>query len=93
MFKYNNGTLTKIENLFKEAGYVIRYEKGNFKAGYCILENKKVVVINKYYTLEAKINALMEILNQLNIEAEMLSEKSLNIFNQVQDEINQNQKN
>ena len=93
MFKYNSGTLNKIEQLFREAGYLIRYEKGNFKAGYCILENKKVVVINKYYTLEAKINALMEILTQINIDAEMLSDKSRNIFSKVTEATEQNSEN
>ena len=93
MFKYNSGTLSKIEQLFREAGYLIRYEKGNFKAGYCILENKKVAVINKYYTLEAKINALMEILTQINIDAEMLSDKSRNIFSKVTEATEQNKEN
>ncbi|MBL0054097.1 MAG: hypothetical protein IPP29_22730 [Bacteroidetes bacterium] len=43
----------------------MRYEKGNFKSGYCVLETKKVVVVNKFVTLENKINTLVEILNLL----------------------------
>ena len=42
-FKYSNHTLKKIENLFKEADYIVRYEKGRFNSGYCILENKNVI--------------------------------------------------
>lgn len=38
MVKYTSTTLTKIQELVKEAGYVLRYEKGNFKSGYCILQ-------------------------------------------------------
>jgi len=83
MFKYTPSTLQRIENLFKEAGYIVRYEKGNFKSGFCILETKKVVVVNKYFTLDARIDSLIEILSHINIDAELLSEKSMNIFNQT----------
>ena len=46
--KYNQGTLDKLEAIAEEAGYVIRYERGTFQSGYCILELKKVVVLNKF---------------------------------------------
>lgn len=48
-----------------ENDYKVRYEKGNFKSGYCILETKKVVVINKFTPLESRINSLTEIINNL----------------------------
>ena len=59
---YTNHFLHKLEDIFAESDYTLRYEKGNFKAGYCILEDKKIVVINKYYDIEAKINCLIDIL-------------------------------
>jgi hypothetical protein len=37
--KYNPQTLNKLEKVFSEAEYVIRYERGNFQSGYCILED------------------------------------------------------
>jgi hypothetical protein len=52
----------------KECSYEVRYEKGNFKSGYCLLEAKKVVVINKFSTLESRIQALVEILQNLVAE-------------------------
>ena len=52
--KGSKSNLKKVEILISEAGYVLRYEKGNFKPGYCILEEKKVIVVNKFYPLEAK---------------------------------------
>src|SRR5436853_414781 len=54
-FKYTANTLKKLEQLFEEASYIIRYEKGNFNSGYCILEDRKVVVINKFLSIEARI--------------------------------------
>lgn len=76
MFKYTAANLKKLETLLQEAGYVIRYEKGNFIAGYCILETRKVLVINKYFDLDARINSLLEITSKLQIDANLLSEGS-----------------
>ncbi|HRC32261.1 MAG TPA: hypothetical protein PK736_02325 [Bacteroidia bacterium] len=63
--KYTQNFLKKVEDQLNESGYQVRYEKGNFKSGYCVLETKKVVVVNKFVTLENKINTLVEILNLL----------------------------
>lgn len=76
MFKYTAANLKKLETLLQEAGYVIRYEKGNFIAGYCILETRRVLVINKYFDLDARINSLLEITSKLQIDANQLSEGS-----------------
>lgn len=80
MFKYTTNTLKKLEDLYKEAGYVVRYEKGNFNSGYCILENKMVVVVNKYYTTESRINCLVDILGKIEVDQELLSEANRDLF-------------
>ena len=77
MFRYTPTTLNKLEQIFREAELLVRYEKGTFKAGYCILLDKKVVVINKYFDTESRINSLLEILGQIEIDESKLSEKSL----------------
>lgn len=76
MFKYNATTLKKLEELFKEAGFTIRYEKGHFQSGYCLLEDRKVIVVNRYYTTEARINTLLELLSRVEIDRNQLSETS-----------------
>ena len=75
MFKYTVNTLKKVEDIFGESGYAVRYEKGNFKPGYCILRDKKVVVVNKYFETEARINTLLEILPQITVDESILSEE------------------
>ena len=57
----------KLENILESQEYKIRFEKGNFKSGYCIIKDKKVVIINKYFSLEGKINALIEIIKSIKI--------------------------
>ena len=75
--KYNQTTLDKLETITEEAGYVLRYERGTFQSGYCILEEKKVVVLNKFLQTEGRINTLLELIPQLEINEEKLSEPSV----------------
>jgi hypothetical protein len=83
MFKYTQHLLDKLEDLLNEAGYVIRYEKGNFKSGYCILENKNVAVVNKFFDVESRINALIDITSEIEIDETLLSEPSKKLLIQV----------
>ncbi len=68
--KYTQHFLGKLQDQLAESGYQVRFEKGNFKTGYCILEHKKVVVINKFVPVESKINSLIEILKKVQPEFE-----------------------
>jgi hypothetical protein len=71
MIKYTPQYLQKLEDLLRENNYTIRNEKGNFKSGYCILEFKRVIVMNKFSTIESRINALLEILKELDAKEEL----------------------
>ena len=74
--KYSKKYLDKIENLFAASEYVLRYEKGNFKSGYCILKENKVVVVNKYFPIEGKVSALVDILKELQFNPKDFSQKA-----------------
>lgn len=74
--KYTKHFLNKLEDLFAESDYVLRYEKGNFKSGYCILKDTKIAIINKYYPLEGKINCLVDIIKLVDLNIEDLSDKN-----------------
>jgi len=66
--KFTQATLDKIEAILDEAEYVLRYERGNFQSGYCILEQKKVVVLNKFLQLEGRISTLIDLVPQLKVD-------------------------
>ncbi len=83
MFKYNTSLLKKVEDVFHEGGYTVRYEKGNFNNGYCVLESKRVVVINKFHDIEAKINSLMDILSEIDINVDGLSDETRNLYTKI----------
>jgi hypothetical protein len=74
--RYTQATLQKIEQVLDDASYLVRYERGTFQSGYCILEEKKVVVLNKFLPLEGRINTLVDIVPQLKINKELLSPES-----------------
>ena len=78
--KYNQTTLQKLEKILDEAEYVIRYERGNFQSGYCILEERKVVVLNKFLQTEGRINTLLDLIPQLAIDTELLSDESKKMY-------------
>jgi hypothetical protein len=82
-FKYTANTLKKLEQLYEEARYVIRYEKGTFNSGYCVLEDMRVAVINKFLGVEGRINALIEILPTISLKEEELSGEMLKWYKQL----------
>lgn len=83
MFKYTKHSLKKLETIFKELDYTIRYEKGSFNSGYCIVEHRNIAVINKFFDTEGRINVLLEILSTVEIEDGSLSEASLKFYKKL----------
>ena len=81
--KYTQNTLDKIEAIIEEGGYVIRYEKGTFQSGYCILQDKKVVVLNKFFQTEGRINTLIDLLPQLDIRFDDLTLESQKLYEEI----------
>jgi hypothetical protein len=78
--KYNQSTLDKLEAIPEESGYILRYERGTFQSGYCILEDKKVVVLNKFLQTEGRINTLIDLIPQLAINQDALTLESQKIY-------------
>ncbi len=76
MIKYTKHNLIRLEELFKELRITIRYEKGNFQSGYCIVFGKNIVIVNKFFDTEARTNTLLEILDSEKIDYSGLSEES-----------------
>jgi hypothetical protein len=74
--KYTQSTLDKLTAIPDEAGYVLRYERGTFQSGYCILESRKVVVLNKFLQTEGRINTLLDLIPQLDVNPDALTDES-----------------
>ena len=87
MIKYNTTFQKKIEDILHEGGYIVRYEKGNFNSGFCVLEKKRVVVINKFHPIDAKINSLIEILGIVDLDMSGLTGASVKLFHELKPEV------
>jgi hypothetical protein len=83
LLPFTQSSLAKIEEFFKEQGYKVRYEKGSFRTGACMLQTTKVVVVNKFSNLEIKIQSLWNILLDIDIDSEVISEKFLPLYEDV----------
>ncbi|WP_420575793.1 hypothetical protein [Ekhidna sp.] len=81
--KYTNHFLNKLEDIMSETDYILRYEKGNFQSGYCILNESKVAVINKFFALEGKVNSLIEIIRSIKVDSSKLSENNRKLYSEI----------
>jgi len=83
VIKYNRNNLKKLETIFELSGYNIRYERGTFNSGYCMVENNNIIVINKFFDVEGRINTLMEIEQNITIQEDNLDEKSMEFYQKI----------
>jgi hypothetical protein len=83
MLPITNHSLEKLENLLKSSGYKVRYEKGNFKTGACLLQNSRMIVVNKFSNLESKIQAVVELVRQLEFDYKQMDDKQLALLQQI----------
>ena len=83
MLTLTTHTLEKLEMLLKTAGYKVRYEKGNFKTGACLLQNSKIIVINRFSNLESKILSIVDLARDLDIDYNLLDEKQVAFLQQI----------
>lgn len=81
--KYTKHNLKKIQGLLEELGYVVRYEKGNFQSGYCIVEARKIAIVNRFFDTEGRINVLLDILSNVGVDVSTLSDESAKLFTKL----------
>ena len=72
-----------MELLLDALDYQVRYEKGNFRGGNCVLKEDKVVVINKFYPFESQVNTLIEVIRTIEVDENKLSKEQLLLLNQL----------
>ncbi|PIW99877.1 MAG: hypothetical protein COZ80_03100 [Ignavibacteria bacterium CG_4_8_14_3_um_filter_37_9] len=78
--------IEELKALAGQLGATIRFEKGDFKGGYCLLKDSKVVVINKLANTQRKAIILSEALKELGVENIYLTPKIREIIDQMNEE-------
>jgi hypothetical protein len=81
--RFTPSTLEKIEKVIAESGYILRYERGTFQSGFCVLESRKVVVLNKFLQTEGRINTLIDLIGILQVEPNHLSPESRKVYEDI----------
>ncbi len=81
--KFTNHFISRLEDIFSQSDYILRYEKGNFKSGYCLLKDQKIVIVNKYYSLEGKINCLVDILRSVALDLSKMDDKNKALYHEL----------
>ena len=77
--------LKKVESLAAELGYTVRYEKGNFQSGYCLVETRRIAIINRFFDTEGRLNVLYDILSQFRPQGEVeLTDPSRKLWKKLQ---------
>ncbi len=75
--------LQDLKDLAHQLGAKVRFEKGDFKGGYCLLKENKVIVINKMANQQRKVMILAAALKELGIEEMYLSPKIREVIDKM----------
>ena len=81
--KYSKHFLNKLEDLIAETDYHLRYERGNFTSGWCVLRDTKIIIVNKYFTTDGKINCLLDIIKSVELKKDQLSDKNKKLYREL----------
>ncbi len=60
--------LSELEEIVERLGFKLRYEKGNFEGGYCLLKELRLFVINSRNEPERRIGIIARNLKELGID-------------------------
>jgi len=69
--------------LAAQMGAEVRFEKGDFKGGYCLLKENKVIIINKMANLQRKVMILSMALKELGIDKLYLTPRMREIIDEM----------
>ena len=75
--------LQELKSVADQLGATIRFEKGDFKGGYCIVHDKKVIVINKMTNLQKKVMILSTALKELGVDSIYLTPRVREIIEEM----------
>ena len=83
LMKFTQSVLDRLQDIVEESDYTIRYERGTFQSGWCLLEEKKIVVLNKFLDTEGRINTLLDLIPQIQVNFDKLTLESQKLYTQV----------
>ena len=61
-------TLSELEIVANDMGVHIRYEKGDFDGGYCLLRDERIIIVNKKLNPNRRASVISLAFGELGIE-------------------------
>ena len=74
-----------LRSVASQLGATVRFEKGDFKGGYCLLKESKVIVINKNANLQRTAMILSVALKELGVDEIYLNPKLRELIEEMGD--------
>jgi hypothetical protein len=74
-----------LRSIASQLGATVRFEKGDFIGGYCLLNENKVIVINKNANLQRKAMILSSALKDLGVDEIYLNPKLREMIEEMRD--------
>jgi len=75
--------LQDLKQIAQELGAKVRFERGDFKGGYCIVKEDKTIVINKLSTLQKKVMILTAALKDIGVDEKYLPPRIREIIEEI----------
>lgn len=75
--------LQDLKQIAQELGAKVRFERGDFKGGYCIVKEDKTIVINKLSTLQKKVMILTSALKDLGVDEKYIPPRIREIIEEI----------
>jgi len=60
--------IEELHHIAGQLGVTIRYERGDFEGGYCILREEKILIVNRRLPPQRKANVLATALHDIGLE-------------------------
>jgi hypothetical protein len=79
--------LEELKQLATQMGAKVRFERGDFKGGYCIIKKDRIIVINKLANLQRRVITLTSALKEFGIEEIYLPPRIREIIEELNDNI------
>ncbi len=77
--------IDELKDLASQLGVTVRFEKGDFKGGFCIVKENKIIVINKFETTQKKAAILATALKELGVDNIYVNPKLREIIDDMTD--------
>ncbi|HLT41654.1 MAG TPA: hypothetical protein VKZ95_03035 [Sphingobacteriaceae bacterium] len=84
MLAYTQNSLTKLEDLLQALGFKIRYERGNFRSGTCVLQQENILVVNRFSDIEVKIKSMVQVVQSVELSEDIdLNERQQKLYHLI----------